>query len=196
MPRFSIGQFTVTAATLFTVIFLLLFISYCDVSYFYQYKLNNKMEFYLAQINIAKMLGPIDSGVMADFVANLDNINQLAEESNGFIWRLKDDTNNATSIKIFDDDFLIVNMSVWKNMESLFEFVYKSNHVEIFKRRKEWFEKMNEMHMALWFVPAAHQPDAAEATERLQYLRNNGETPYSFSFKKRFTAEDAGNFSL
>ena len=81
------------------------------------------MEFYLAQINIAKMLGPIDSEIMADFVANLDNINQLAESSNGFAWRLKDDTNNATSIKIFDDDFLIVNMSVWKDMESLFDFV-------------------------------------------------------------------------
>ena len=154
------------------------------------------MEFYLAQINIAKMLGPIDSEIMADFVANLDNINQLAESSNGFAWRLKDDTNNATSIKIFDDDFLIVNMSVWKDLESLFDFVYKSNHVEIFKHRKEWFEKMQDMHMALWFVPAGHQPGVAEAIERLQYLRNNGETPYSFSFKKRFTAEDASNFSL
>jgi len=153
------------------------------------------MKFYLAQINIAKMLAPIDSPVMAEFVANLDKINALAEDSEGFVWRLKGDNNNATSVKIFDDDFLIVNMSVWENTESLFQFVYQTNHVEIFKRRKEWFEKMPEMHMALWYIPAEHLPSVAEATERLNYLRNNGETPFSFSFKKRFSIEEANKFA-
>jgi hypothetical protein len=153
------------------------------------------MEFYLAQINIAKMLALIDSPVMAQFVANLDNINALAESSDGFVWRLKDDSNNATSIKIFDDDFLIVNMSVWKNPAALFQFVYKSEHVEIFKRRGEWFEKMPEMHMAQWYIPEDHLPTIGEATERLNYLRINGETPFSFSFKKRFTIEEAVEYS-
>jgi len=148
------------------------------------------MEFYLAQINIAKMLAPIDSPVMADFVANLDGINTLAEKSQGFIWRLKDESNNATAIKIFDDDFLIVNMSVWKNREALFQFVYQSNHVQILKRRKEWFEKMPEMHMAQWYIPAGHLPTVTEAIERLNYLRNHGETPFSFSFKKGFVIEE------
>jgi Domain of unknown function (DUF3291) len=152
------------------------------------------MEFQLAQINIAKMLAPLDSPVMNEFVANLNNINAVAESSDGFVWRLKDDSNNATSIKIFDDHFIIVNMSVWENTEALFQFVYKSNHVEIFKRRKEWFEKMPEMHMALWYVAAGHMPMVAEATERLNYLRNNGETPYSFNFRKRFTAEELNKF--
>jgi Domain of unknown function (DUF3291) len=151
------------------------------------------MEFYLAQVNIAKMLAPIDSPVMAGFVANLDKINTLAENSPGFTWRLKDDSNNATSIKIFDDDFLIVNMSAWENTEALFRFVYQSNHVEIFKRRKEWFEKMPEMHMALWYIPAGHLPTVTEAIERLVSLRNHGETPFSFSFKKRFSIEEAYN---
>lgn len=149
------------------------------------------MEFHLAQINIAKMLAPIDSPVMAGFVANLDNINALAERSDGFVWRLKDDSNNATSIKIFDDDFLIVNLSVWKNTDALFQFVYQSGHVEIFKRKKEWFERMPEMHMVLWYVPAGHLPTVDEAIERLTYLRSNGETPVAFSFKKRFTVEEA-----
>ncbi len=153
------------------------------------------MEFYLAQINIARMLGPIDSPIMADFVANLDSINALAEKSEGFVWRLKDETNNATSIKIFDDDFLIVNMSVWKNTEALFQFVYQSNHVEIFKRRKEWFEKMPTMHMTLWYTAVGKWPTVEEAVERLTYLRKNGETPYSFSFKKKFTAEEASKFT-
>ena len=152
------------------------------------------MEFYLAQVNIGRILGPIDSGVMADFVANLNPINELAEKSDGFIWRLKDDTNNATSIKIYDDDFIIVNMSVWENIETLFEYVYKSNHVEFFKRRKEWFEKMPQMHMALWYVPADKRPTVAEAVERIDYLRKHGETPYAFSFKKKFTAEEANRY--
>jgi Domain of unknown function (DUF3291) len=152
------------------------------------------MKVYLSQINIAKMQAPIDSPLLADFVANLDRINALAENSEGFVWRLKDDNNNATSIKIFNDDFLIVNMSVWENADTLFQFVYHSNHVDIFKRRKEWFEKMQEMHMALWYIPEGHLPTVAEATERLSFLRNNGETPFSFSFKKRFTIEEAAKF--
>lgn len=149
------------------------------------------MEFYLAQINIAKMLAPLDSPVMAGFVANLDRINALAESSDGFIWRLKDDQNNAASFKIFDDDFLIINMSVWRSTEALLEFVYQSKHVEVFKNRRDWFEKLSEMHMALWYTPADHMPTVGEATERLTYLRTNGETPFSFTFKKRFSIEEA-----
>lgn len=152
------------------------------------------MEFYLAQVNIAKMLASIDSPVMAAFVDNLDRINATAENSKGFIWRLKDDSNNATSIKIFDDDFLIVNMSVWDTAESLFQFVYQSNHMEVFKRRREWFEKMPEMHMAQWYIPEQHLPSVNEAVDRLLYLRAHGETPFSFSFRKRFTVEEAEKF--
>jgi hypothetical protein len=148
----------------------------------------------LAQINIAKMLAPLESPLMADFVANLEAINALAESSQGFIWRLKDDNNNATSIKIYDDEFLLVNMSVWSNVDSLFQFTFQSQHVEIFKRRKEWFSQMAQMHMALWFVAEDCRPSVEEATQRLDYLRAHGETPYAFSFKKRFSANDALNF--
>src|SRR6478735_8154955 len=144
------------------------------------------MEFYLAEVNIARMLAPLDSPVMAEFVANLNPINELADKSEGFIWRLKDDSNNATSIKVYDDDFIIVNMSVWKNIETLFEYTYRSNHADFFKKRKNWFEKMPEMHFALWYVPIDRQPTIAEAIERLEYLRKHGETPYAFSFKKKF----------
>jgi hypothetical protein len=154
------------------------------------------MEFHLAQINIARMLAPIDSPVMADFVANLDRINALAENSEGFVWRLKDYGNNATSIKVYDDDFIIVNMSVWQNTEALFQYVYQSAHVEIFKRRKEWFEKMSQMHMVLWYVPAGHRPTVNEAVEKLNYLRKNGETPLAFTFKKRFTPEEATSYPV
>jgi len=152
------------------------------------------MKFHLAQVNIAKMLAPIDSPVMADFVANLDPINALAESSKGFVWRLKDDNNNATSIKIYDDDYLIVNMSVWEDIDSLHEYVYKSVHTEIFKRRKEWFEKMSDMHMALWYIAEGRWPSVADAAERLNHIRVHGENPYAFSFKKRFSADEAALF--
>ena len=148
------------------------------------------MNHQIAQINIAKMLAPLDSPIMADFVANLEVINKLAEASEGFIWRLKGDYDNATSIKVYDDEFILVNMSVWKDVDSLFRYAYQSQHIEIFKRRREWFEKMTQMHFALWFVPEGHQPSVEEATQRLDYLRANGETPYAFSFKKRFSIED------
>ena len=154
------------------------------------------MEFHLAQVNIAKMLAPIDSPIMAEFVANLDRINALAENSEGFVWRLKDDSNSATSIKVYNDDLIIVNMSVWEHLENLFQYVYQSAHVEIFKRRKEWFEKMSEMHMVLWYVPAGHKPSVNEAVEKLNFLRKNGETPLAFTFKKRFTAEEAASYQV
>jgi len=136
----------------------------------------------------------MDSPQMAGFKNNLDRINSLAEKSEGFIWRLKDDSNNATSIKVFDDDFIIINMSVWKNMESLYRYVYQSDHTDYLKRRKEWFEKMPEMYMALWYVPELHIPDSSEAIERLFYLRKNGESPFAFGFKNKYTPEEAAVF--
>lgn len=136
------------------------------------------------------MLAPIDDPIMADFVNNLDRINALAEQSEGFVWRLKDIENNATAIKAFEDDTLIINMSVWNTMEALFQFTYKSDHVEIFTRRKEWFSRIKEMHMVFWYVPVGYIPTPKEARERLEYINKHGETPYAFSFKSKFTTDD------
>ncbi|KAA1243088.1 DUF3291 domain-containing protein [Aquimarina sp. RZ0] len=148
----------------------------------------------LAQINIAEMLAPIDDPIMKDFVDNLDRINELAEQSQGFVWRLKEEEGNATAITIFDNLFLIINMSVWENIETLFDFVYKTAHADILKRKKEWFHKMPKMHMAFWYIENGHIPTPDEAKERLYYLQEHGETPYAFSFKNKFTIEDAVNF--
>jgi len=147
-------------------------------------------EYHLAQVNIGKILGPMDSPVMSEFKNNLERINALAEASEGFIWRLKDDNNNATSIKVFEDDFMLINMSVWTSIEALYKYVYESAHVEYLKKRREWFEKLTEMHMALWWIPAGHIPSPAEAIERLNHIREKGDGPYAFGFKKRFTPED------
>jgi len=151
------------------------------------------MNYHIAQVNIAKMLAPLDSPIMADFVANLDRINQLAEASEGFVWRMQE-YGNATAVRIYDDESLLINMSVWKDVDSLFQYAYKSQHAEIFKRRKEWFDKMSQMHMALWYVPVGHQPDVNEATQRLDHIRMHGDTPYAFTFKKRFSIDEFLSF--
>ena len=133
----------------------------------------------------------MDSPEMAEFAENLNRINALAESSEGFVWRLKDEGNNATSIKVFDDDFIIINMSVWTSIDSLYKYVYQTAHTEYLKRRREWFEKMPEMHMALWYIPANHIPDTTEAIEKLNYIRSHGDTPNAFGFKNRFSPEES-----
>jgi hypothetical protein len=144
---------------------------------------------YLAQVNIGKIVAPMDNPVMAGFADHLDEINRLAEETEGFVWRLKEENNNATSIQIFDDPFILINMSVWVSIDALYQFVYQSAHVEYLKKRREWFEKMTDMHMALWWIPRNHIPSCHEAVERLTHIKMNGETPFAFSFKTKFTSE-------
>lgn len=148
-------------------------------------------EYHLAEINIARMLAPIDSPVMAGFVARLDEINALAESAPGFVWRLVGDGNDATSLRPFDDDMLIVNMSVWESIEALHQFTYSSTHVEVFRQRKAWFEKMTDAYMVLWWIPAGHIPTVQEAKERLVHINTHGATPYAFTFKQQFAPEAA-----
>jgi Domain of unknown function (DUF3291) len=141
---------------------------------------------YLAQVNIGKVIAPMDSPIMSGFADHLDEINKLAEESEGFIWRLKEDNNNATSIHVFDDPFILINMSVWESVDALYKFVYQSAHVEYLKKRKEWFEKLTDMHMALWWIPQNHFPDCNEAIERLTHIKVNGASAFAFSFKTKY----------
>jgi hypothetical protein len=143
----------------------------------------------LAQLNIARLLAPIDSPVLADFVANLDRINLLAEQSPGFVWRLQTEEGDATAIKHFGDDF-IVNMSVWADMQALHNYVYRSAHIEIMRRKKEWFQKTREAYMVLWWVPQGHRPSVVEAEGKLNQLRTCGPTADAFTFKKAFPAPD------
>ena len=147
--------------------------------------------YHLAQVNIARMIASIDSPEMVDFVNNLDRINAIAEESTGFIWRLQGDDNNATALRVFEDDFLIINMSVWESKEALFNFTYASQHAGVLKRKKEWFHNITDRHMCLWYVKVGHEPSPEEAKKRLQYWNDYGESPYAFSFKEKFSAEEA-----
>lgn len=154
------------------------------------------MNYNLAQINIARMLAPLDSPVMKDFVDNLDRINHLAESSNGFVWRLIEDDNSSSAAEVFQDDRIVVNISVWKSIKALFDFTYKSDHKDIFKRRKEWFSNMKEMHMACWYVPQGKYPTPQDGKDRLEYLNKYGESPYAFTLKSNFTPEQASLYKL
>lgn len=132
------------------------------------------------------MLGPIDSPTMKEFVAQLDTINALAEQSPGFVWRLIGEGNSATDLRPFDDDMLIVNMSVWESFDALKAFTFKTAHAEVMKRRREWFEKFPTSYMALWWIPVGHEPTVAEAKERLLAIDQQGDTAYAFTFRNLF----------
>ncbi len=146
--------------------------------------------FHIAQVNIGRLVAPLDDPQVSGFVERLDEINALADSSPGFVWRLKGDNNNATYVRPYDDDTIMVNMSVWESLDYLREYVYRSQHSELIKRRKDWFQKFDGAFMALWWVPAGHIPTTDEAKDRLEYLRTQGDSPYAFSFKTTFAPED------
>jgi uncharacterized protein DUF3291 len=136
------------------------------------------------------MLGAIDSPIMAEFVARLDEVNALAESSPGFVWRLKTEDGDATAIRPYEDDRIIVNMSVWSGPAALHDYVYRSAHVEVMRRRREWFSRMTESFVVLWWVPEGHRPTVAEAVERLDWLRAHGPSPRAFTFREQFPPPD------
>jgi len=147
-------------------------------------------KFQLAQLNIAVMKAPLDSPAMADFVANLDRINALAESAPGYVWRLQTEEGDATALRPLGDS-VIVNMSVWDDVVALNRYVYKSAHVEVMRRRKEWFERMTEAYLVLWWVPRGHRPSIEEALQRLETLRSLGPTPRAFNFRSASLPPDA-----
>ena len=136
---------------------------------------------HLAQLNIGRLAAPLDSAQLADFVSGLDPVNALADAAPGFVWRLKDeDGGNATSYAISDDPMVIVNMSVWTDHRSLWNFVYDDTHRALLHRRREFFTRMAQAYTVLWWVPAGHLPTLDEARDRLEHLRTHGPTAHAF----------------
>lgn len=144
-------------------------------------------EYHLAQMNIAKFRLPMDHPDLAGFVEMLDPLNHQADAAPGFIWRLTDEgSNNATSITFYDDPLMLVNMSVWTDLGSLRDYVYRTEHAAMVKRRAEWAVAMESRYLVLWWVPAGHFPDVAEGDARLKLLENNGPTAEAFTFAQSF----------
>ncbi|MFD0318939.1 DUF3291 domain-containing protein [Streptomyces flavalbus] len=146
---------------------------------------------HLAQLNVATLRFPLDDPRTAPFVELLDPVNAAADAAPGFVWRLMEDgAPDATGLRPAGDD-VIVNLSVWESQEALWDFTYRSGHLEVMRRRREWFERHVEAHMVLWWVPAGHLPTAAEALERLADLRTHGPSPRAFTFAAPYTAEES-----
>ena len=135
----------------------------------------------MAQINIGTMLAATDDPLVADFMDNLERVNAVADGAPGFVWRLQTESGNATEIQIFPDPLTLVNMSVWESVEALKEYVYRSDHIEFFRRRAEWFEP-EAKRVALWYVPAGEIPELDDAVRRVEFLERNGPTAYAFGF--------------
>jgi hypothetical protein len=136
----------------------------------------------IAQLNIGRFRYSTDDPRMAAFMANLDRINALAERSEGFVWRLKDESNNATAIRPEGDPTMAVNLSVWESVEALERFVWVTVHKKFYNRKGEWFEKPSATHFVMWPVPVGHIPDLAEGMARLEYLRARGDSDFAFGW--------------
>jgi hypothetical protein len=145
----------------------------------------------LAQVNIARLREPLDAPLLADFVAALDPVNASADAAPGFVWRLQTEDGNATSIEAFGWDIagsagVIVNLSVWISLEQLADWVFGDLHRQVLRRRREWFERVEEATVALWWVPAGHRPTTDDAEDRVRHLRAHGPTSYAFTFRSTF----------
>jgi hypothetical protein len=143
-------------------------------------------DFHLAQVNVARMVAPIDSPTMADFVALLDEINALADGSPGFVWRPVKAEGEPAYMQPYEDKNILFNLSVWRSLDDLKSYVYRSDHTAVMRRRREWFTRYEGPYLALWWVRAGHLPSAEEAKARLAYLRSHGPTEFAFTFKQSF----------
>jgi hypothetical protein len=137
---------------------------------------------HVAQVNIARALAPIDAPALRGFVEGLAPINALADRSAGFVWRLQTEAGDATAIRPYEDERVMVNLSVWRSLPELWDFVYATEHLDVMRRRREWFERM-ETYLALWWVPAGTLPGVEEAKDRLERLQRGGPGPEAFTFR-------------
>jgi len=144
----------------------------------------------LAQLNIAKAKYSLESLEIKEFVDNLEPVNKIAESSDGFIWRLKDEGGDATNIVAFSDPNIIVNMSVWESADALKNFMFRTHHRDFLRRKTEWFHNIPEDSYVLWWVPYGHIPTIEEAVEKLDFLRKYGDTANAFTFKSNFSAKE------
>ncbi len=147
--------------------------------------------YHLAQINVGRFIHERGDPANADFMNALDLVNAQAEDAPGFVWRLIGNGNDATDLVPDESDpQLLVNMSLWRDVDTLAAFVYRNaDHLSFMRRRKEWFEKI-EIFMALWWVPAGHIPSIAEGMARVARLYRYGPCADAFTFRQPFPAPD------
>ncbi|MCW2632964.1 MAG: hypothetical protein JWR88_1926 [Pseudonocardia sp.] len=137
-------------------------------------------------MNIARLRAPPDAAPMREFVAALPRVNRLAEQSPGFVWRLRSEHEHGVSVATDDGRLVFVNLSVWTTYEQLHAYVYRSAHGGFTRRRREWFDPTPQPSTALWWVQDGERPSVEEALRRLRRLRTRGPSPRAFSLLRRF----------
>ena len=156
------------------------------------------MDYVVAQVNIGRLIAPLDSPQLAGFVAELDPVNAVADRAPGFVWRLQTEDGNATALRVFEQDAegsdggILINLSVWETVEDLAAYVYGEAHLAVLRRRREWFERLKDAYSALWWIPRGHVPTTAEAEDRVKHLRAHGPTPHAFTLKVHFPPPGSG----
>ncbi len=139
------------------------------------------VEFHLAEFNVARLRSPLDEPGSAEFVATLDAVNLIAEVSDGFVWRMKDESGRPSSYVVaYDDPHVIVNLTVWVSVESLRHFTYRSGHGAYYRRRREWFQPSSEITTVCWWIPAGELPSLDDAIARLHGLQTRGPSDAGF----------------
>jgi uncharacterized protein DUF3291 len=138
---------------------------------------------------VARALGPTDGPVMAGFMALLEPVNAVADAAPGFVWRLQTGDGDATSIRVGDDELVIVNMSTWESLDALRAFVYRSDHRLVLRRRRDWFGPWPGPHLVLFWVPEGEPPTLDDALHRLVQLRDAGPSAEAFDFKHPFAPD-------
>ncbi|WP_164157306.1 DUF3291 domain-containing protein [Sandarakinorhabdus rubra] len=142
----------------------------------------------LAQINVARLVAPKGDPRVQSFFDQIEGVNAVADGAEGFVWRMQDDSGNATGINPTPDLTLLVNISVWRDIDCLYDFVYRTVHREPLGQRRDWFVPFEGAFQALWWVPAGHRPSVDEGLGRLWMLDRYGPTAAAFGFKTRFPA--------
>ncbi len=129
---------------------------------------------HLAQVNIGRFVAPADDPRVKPFFDALDRINAVAEQSPGFVWRLTGEGNDATDLQPTPDPLLAINMSVWTDAESLFDFVYRTAHTPVMAKRRDYFERFDGAYQALWWIPAGEIPSESDDFAPLWMLECSG----------------------
>ena len=146
----------------------------------------NAPGWHIAQFNAARAIAPYESAEMASFMALLEDINALGESAPGFVWRMKNAEGHTIGIGAHPDPLVVFNLSVWKSIDDLFTYAYRSGHADVFRRRKEWFGRWEGAHLVLWWIPEGAQPNMDDALRRLDLLSRDGPSSDAFTFKARF----------
>lgn len=120
---------------------------------------------------------------MAEFVAAIAGINADADVAPGFIWRMPEYLLEQDAIEVKGQGNLLVNMSLWHDVDALRTFTYKSSdHLDALRRRRDWFERLDVPNYVMWWVPEGDLPTVSEGRRRLALLAEKGPTPEAFHF--------------